>query len=84
MKNVLCGTPPTEKEYYIPVNQATVQCDWFYRLCQKSSVLAKFYEVLRIHDILVWIWIRIRGSILLTNRSGSRPPIFFIDLQEAN
>jgi hypothetical protein len=26
--------------------------------------------VFRIHDILVWIWIRIRGSMPLTNGSG--------------
>ncbi len=30
-----------------------------------------FQAVLRIHDILVWIWIRIFGSMHLTNRSGS-------------
>ncbi len=35
--------------------------------------------VLRIHDILVWI--RIRGTMPLTNGSG---PIFIIDLQDAN
>jgi hypothetical protein len=40
--------------------------------------------VLRIHDILVWI--RIRGSMPLTNGSGSDPDpsIFIIDLQDAN
>ena len=47
--------------------------------------------VLRIHDILVWI--RIRGSMPLTNSPGSRswiqildpaPAIFVIDLQDAN
>jgi hypothetical protein len=35
--------------------------------------------MLRIHDILVWIRIRIRGSMPLTDGSG-----FFIDLQDAN
>jgi hypothetical protein len=28
------------------------------------------HPVFRIHDILVWIWIRIRGSMPLTNGSG--------------
>jgi hypothetical protein len=43
--------------------------------------------VLRIHDILVWIRIRIRGSMPLTNGSGSAdldPSIFIIELQVAN
>jgi hypothetical protein len=31
-----------------------------------------FRSVFRIHDILVWIRIRIRGSVPLTNGSGSR------------
>jgi hypothetical protein len=43
--------------------------------------------VLRIHDILVWIHIRIHGSIPLTNGSGSdadrNPSIFTFDLQDA-
>ncbi len=45
--------------------------------------------VLRVHDILVWI--RIRGSMPLTNGSGSwirildpDPAIFVIDRQDAN
>ncbi len=38
--------------------------------------------VLRIHNMLVWIRIRIRGSMLLTNGSG--PTIFVTDLQDAN
>ncbi len=40
----------------------------------------------RIHDILGWIRIRILGSMLLTNGSGSwirTPAIFVIDLQDA-
>jgi hypothetical protein len=47
--------------------------------------------VLRIHAILGWIRIRIRGSMPLTNGSGSGswildpdPAIFVIDLQDAN
>jgi hypothetical protein len=36
--------------------------------------------MLRIHDILVWIRIRTRGSMPLTNGSGYG----FIDLQDAN
>jgi hypothetical protein len=45
-----------------------------------------FLAVLRIHDILLWIRIRIRGSMPLTNGSGSGsdPSIFTIDLQDAN
>jgi hypothetical protein len=31
----------------------------------------QFLSVLRIHDILVWTQIRIRGSMPLTNESGS-------------
>ncbi len=33
---------------------------------------AKIEAVFRIHDILVWIRIRIRGSMPLTNGSGSK------------
>jgi hypothetical protein len=47
--------------------------------------------VFRIHDILVWIRIRIHGSMPLTNGSGSGswildpdPAIFVIDLQDAS
>jgi hypothetical protein len=43
--------------------------------------------VFRIHDILGWIRIRIRGSMPLTNGSGSPDPdpaIFVIDLQDAS
>jgi hypothetical protein len=44
--------------------------------------------VFRIHDILGWIRIRIRGSMPLTNGSGSGldpdPAIFIIDLQDAS
>jgi hypothetical protein len=39
-------------------------------ISQKSKAVLIYYEaVFRIHDILVWI--RIRGSMPLTNRSGS-------------
>ncbi len=41
-----------------------------------------FIAVLRIHDILGWIRIRIRGSMSLTNGSGSC--FFVIDLQDAS
>ena len=41
---------------------------------------AKIEAVFRIHDIFVWTWIRIRGSMPLTNGSGSDPAIFIIDL----
>jgi hypothetical protein len=40
--------------------------------------------VLRIHDILGWIRIRIRGYMPLTNGSGFDPAIFVIDLQDAS
>jgi hypothetical protein len=45
-----------------------------------------FCTVLRIHDILVWIRIRIRGSMPLNNGSGFGPGscFFVIDLQDAN
>ncbi len=43
-----------------------------------------YFPVLRIHDILVWIWIRIwiRGSMPLTDGSGSCY-FFSIDIQDA-
>jgi hypothetical protein len=41
-----------------------------------------FRSVLRIRDILVRI--QIRGSVPLTNGSGSAPAIFVIDLQDGN
>jgi hypothetical protein len=57
----------------------------------KRTVRMKgFLPVFRIHDILVWIRIRIRGSMPLTNGSGSTvdsdpdPAIFVINLQDAN
>jgi hypothetical protein len=40
---------------------------------QRAETLTLFHlyqPMLRIHDILVWIQIRIRGSMLLTNGSG--------------
>jgi hypothetical protein len=37
----------------------------------KTSNNIHFLIVFRIHDILVWIWIRIHGSMPLTNGSGS-------------
>ncbi len=40
--------------------------------------------VLRIHDILVWIRIWIRGSMPLTTVMDPDPAIFAIDLQDAN
>jgi hypothetical protein len=47
-----------------------------------------FLPVFRIHDILVWIQIRIPRSMPLTNGSrsgfGSDPAIFVIDFQGAN
>jgi hypothetical protein len=39
----------------------------------------EFLTVLWIHDILVWIRIRIRGFMTLTNGSG-----FSIDIHDAN
>jgi hypothetical protein len=47
-----------------------------------------FKAVFRIHDILVWTRIRIRGSMPLNNGSDPDaypdPTIFVIDLQDAN
>ncbi len=43
-----------------------------------------FLPVLRIHDILGWIRIRIHGSMPLTNGSGSGSCYFVIDLQDAS
>jgi hypothetical protein len=39
------------------------------RFCKKKHEEKK--TVFRIHDILVWVLIRIRGSMPLTNGSGS-------------
>ncbi len=44
--------------------------------------LLPYKAVFRIYDILVWI--RIRGSMPLTNGSGFGSSYFFIDLQDAN
>jgi hypothetical protein len=54
-------------------------------LTQRTSILrssqakryAGYFPVLQIHDILVWIRIRIRGSMPLTNGSGSGSCFFF-------
>jgi hypothetical protein len=45
-----------------------------------------FLAVLRIHDILVWIRIRIRGSMPLINDPDADPDpsLFITDLQDAN
>ncbi len=40
-------------------------------LIEPSGFFKRFFTVLRIYDILVWIRIRIRGSMPLTNGSGS-------------
>jgi hypothetical protein len=37
----------------------------------RRSEIERFSAVFRIHDIFVWIQIRIRGSMSLTNGSGS-------------
>jgi hypothetical protein len=59
-------------------------------LSQRNNVLQ---SVLRIHDILGWIRIRILGSMPLTNGSGSwiririldpDPAILVIDLQDSS
>ncbi len=46
-------------------------------------VVPKSFAVLRIHYILVRIWIRILGSMPLTNGYGSPSCFFVIDLQNA-
>jgi hypothetical protein len=50
-----------------------------------SFILSFFHLVFRIHDILVWIRIRmrIRGSMPVDPDSDPNPAIFFIDLQDA-
>jgi hypothetical protein len=55
------------------------------RLEFKQNSCALFFTVLRIHDNLVWI--RIRGSMPLTDPdsdSDPDPAIFVIDLQDGN
>jgi hypothetical protein len=63
----------------------------FFQFQEYFKVHPDFKSVLRIHDILGWI--RIRGSMPLTNGSGSGswvrildpdPAIFVIDLQDAS
>jgi hypothetical protein len=56
-----------------------------------SKIQDENQAVLRIHDILMWIRIRIRGSMPLTNGSVSwirildtDPAFFVIDRQDAN
>jgi hypothetical protein len=46
--------------------------------CQFSKKKGIFLTVLRIHEILVRIWIRARGSIPLTNGSGSCTNFFLL------
>ncbi len=61
------------------------------RVSGNSNYFYIVKAVLRIHDILGWIRVRIRGFIPLTNGSGSwiqildpDPAIFVIDLQDAS
>ncbi len=42
-----------------------------------------FAPVFQIYDIFVWIPIRIRGAMPLTNGSDPDPGIFIIDFQDA-
>jgi hypothetical protein len=52
-----------------PVAKLTLFATWRYRTYQTSTYVCQ--SVFRIHDILGWIRIRILGSMLLTNGSGS-------------
>ncbi len=71
--------------YLMQIHSVTIFVTTTLPLCQ---------AVFRIHDILVWIRIRICGSMpLMGNGSGSEDPnldsdpdpaIFVIDLQDAN
>ncbi len=64
-----------------------VQKNIGYKKSRKIALLIfrPYLAVLRIHDILGWIRIRIRGSMPLTNGSGDPDPaIFVIDLQDAS
>ncbi len=49
-----------------------------------NNALYLWEPVFWIHDILVWIRFRIRGSKPLTNGPDPAPAIFVIDLQDAN
>ncbi len=51
---------------------------------QAKKSLHLVRPVFRIHDILVWIRIRIRGSMPLTMDPDPYPAIFVTDLQDAN
>jgi hypothetical protein len=44
---------------------------WWPRISSSRKSGRECFAVFRIHDILEWIWIRIRGSMPLTNGSGS-------------
>jgi hypothetical protein len=77
--------------------EGEVNCNFFYPKnryrYQFFSALNffQFLAVLRVHDILGWIRIRILGSMPLTNGSGSwirvldpDPALFVIDLQDVS
>jgi hypothetical protein len=84
---VACGAPSS------PHCTSSINCDILYStqvkvitfILQEDEFII-FHAVLRIHDILVWIWIR--GSMPLTNEpdpdADPDPSIFIIDLQDAN
>ncbi len=78
------GHPPTRQETLVAWSPANALAE-----AKTAGMLSLlFLTVLRIHDILVWIRIRIwiRGFMPLNNESGSDPDlaIFVIDLQDAN
>ena len=58
------GSLLTSTQFYVPRIKIRAKIFWF--LVGKN----KFEPVFRIHDILAWIQIRIRGSMPLTNGSG--------------
>jgi hypothetical protein len=58
-----------------------------YWVIRHGALSKDLRPVLRIHDILVWIRIRIRGSLHLTIMDPDPEPdpaIFVIDFQDAN
>jgi hypothetical protein len=65
------------KRVFLFMRHSTRTCVQSVSRCANNTIKAQFKQqiqakksVLRIHDILVWIRIRIRGSMPLTNGSG--------------
>ncbi len=76
---------PQESRKSTPVIQNKPSLQLFAVGSPRSGCMVQT-AVLRIRDILVWIRIRIRGSMLLTEdpHPDPDPAIFVTDLQDAN